>query len=75
MLQFDVCYEAIDQNFDCGCDRCAILRLDSLRRVALAALFACTIIHGSGRFCRSSDSMYYFACKRKVKKGEAWERG
>ena len=27
--QFDVCCKAIDQNFDCGCDRCAILRLDS----------------------------------------------
>ena len=30
MLQFDLCCMAIDQNFDCGCDRCAILRLDSL---------------------------------------------
>ena len=30
MFQFDVCCKAIDQNFDCGCDRCAILRLDSL---------------------------------------------
>ena len=30
MLQFDGCCKAIDQNFDCGCDRCAILRLDSL---------------------------------------------
>ena len=30
MLQLDVCCNAIDQNFDCGCDRCAILRLDSL---------------------------------------------
>ena len=30
MLQFDVCCKAIDQNFDCGCDRCIILRLDSL---------------------------------------------
>ena len=30
VLQFDVCCKAIDQNFDCGCDRCAILRLDSL---------------------------------------------
>ena len=30
MLQFDVCCKAIDQNFDCGCDRCATLRLDSL---------------------------------------------
>ena len=30
MLQFDVCYKAVDQNFDCGCDRCAIVRLDSL---------------------------------------------
>ena len=30
MLQFDVCCKAIDQKFDCGCDRCAILRLDSL---------------------------------------------
>ena len=30
MLQFDVCCKAIDQNFDCGCDRCAILHLDSL---------------------------------------------
>ena len=28
MLQFDVCYKAIDQNFDCG----GILRLDSLAR-------------------------------------------
>ena len=28
--QFDVCCKATDQNFDCGCDRCAILRLDSL---------------------------------------------
>ena len=33
MLQFDVCCKAIDQNFDCGCDRCAILRLDSLTAV------------------------------------------
>ena len=30
VLQFDVCYKAIDQNFECGCDRHAILRLDSL---------------------------------------------
>ena len=30
VLQFDVCWKAIDQNFNCGCDRCAILRLDSL---------------------------------------------
>ena len=30
MLQFDVCCKAIDQNFNCGCDRCAILCLDSL---------------------------------------------
>ena len=30
VLQFDVCCKAIDQNFDCGCDRCAILCLDSL---------------------------------------------
>ena len=30
MLQFDVCCKNIDQNFDCGCDCCAILRLDSL---------------------------------------------
>ena len=29
-LQFDVCCKAIDQNFDCGCDRYAILRLDWL---------------------------------------------
>ena len=29
MLQFDVCCKAIEQNFDCGFDRCAILRLDS----------------------------------------------
>ena len=29
-LQFDVRCEAIDQNFDCGCDCYAILRLDSL---------------------------------------------
>ena len=33
VLQFDVCCKAIDQNFDCGCDRCAILRLDSLLMV------------------------------------------
>ena len=33
VLQFDVCCKAIDQNFDCGCDRCAILRLDSLMKV------------------------------------------
>ena len=24
MIQFDVCCKAIDQNFDCGCDCCAI---------------------------------------------------
>ena len=30
MLQFDVCCKAIDQTFNCGCDRCAILGLDSL---------------------------------------------
>ena len=30
MLQFDVCCKAIDQNFICGCDCCAILRLDLL---------------------------------------------
>ena len=30
MLQFDVCCKAIDQNFDCGCDHYAILRLDTL---------------------------------------------
>ena len=30
VLQFDVCCKAIDQNSDCGCDRCAILCLDSL---------------------------------------------
>ena len=35
VLQFDVCCKAIDQNFDCGCDRCAILRLDSLLIAAL----------------------------------------
>ena len=29
VLQFDACCKAIEQNFDCGCDRCAILRLDS----------------------------------------------
>ena len=29
-FQFDVCCQAIDQNFRCGCDRYAILRLDSL---------------------------------------------
>ena len=29
-LQFDVCCQAIDQNFRCGCDHDAILRLDSL---------------------------------------------
>jgi len=32
VLQFDVCCKGIDQNFDCGCDRYAILRLDSLVR-------------------------------------------
>ena len=30
MLQLDVYSKATDQNFDCGCDCCAILRLDSL---------------------------------------------
>ena len=30
VLQFDVCCKAVDQNFNCGCDHCAILRLDSL---------------------------------------------
>ena len=35
MLQFDVCCKDIDQNFDCGCDRCAILRLDSLITISL----------------------------------------
>ena len=30
VLQFDVCCKAVDQNLDCGCDRCAILHLDSL---------------------------------------------
>ena len=30
VLQFDVCCKAIDQSFDCGCNRCKILRLDSL---------------------------------------------
>ena len=30
VLQFDVCCEAIDQNFNCGCDRYAILHLYSL---------------------------------------------
>ena len=29
MLQFDVYCKATNQNFDCGCDRYAILRLDS----------------------------------------------
>ena len=29
-LQFHVCCKVIDQNFDCGCDRYAILRFDSL---------------------------------------------
>ena len=29
-LQLDVCCKATDQNFDCGCDRYTILRLDSL---------------------------------------------
>ena len=45
MLQFDVCCKAIDQNFDCGCDRCAILRLDSLAmvmNVRLAAAGSCS---------------------------------
>ena len=36
-LQFDVCCQAIDQNFHCGGDRYAILRLDcnSARRVLI----------------------------------------
>ena len=29
-LRFDVCCKAISQNFDCGCDRYEILRLDTL---------------------------------------------
>ena len=37
MLQFDVCCKAIDQNFDSGCDRYAILRLDSLMKVLCAS--------------------------------------
>ena len=38
-LKFDVCCKAIDQNFDRGCDRYAILRLDSLLiRLAKARL-------------------------------------
>ena len=32
-LEFDVCCKAINQNFDCGCDHCAILHLDSLTKV------------------------------------------
>ena len=30
VLQFDVYCKAIDQKFDCGCDRYVVLRLDSL---------------------------------------------
>ena len=30
VLQFDVCFKAVHQNFDCGCNRYAILRLDLL---------------------------------------------
>ena len=37
MLQFDVCCKAIDQNFDSGCDRYAILHLDSLMKVLCAS--------------------------------------
>ena len=40
VLQFDVYCKATDQNFDCGCDRCAILRLDSLLR-GVAQLIMC----------------------------------
>ena len=29
-LGIPFCCKAINQNFDCGCDHCAILRLDSL---------------------------------------------
>ena len=38
MLQFDVCYKAIDQNFDCRCDRYAILCLDTLLEVNTSGL-------------------------------------
>ena len=36
VVQFDGCCKAIDQNFDCGCDRCEILRLDSLLQLDTA---------------------------------------
>ena len=44
MLQFDVCCKANDQNFDCGCDRCTILRLDSLIGVRCFPIHACPLL-------------------------------
>ena len=38
MLQFDVCCKAIGQNFDSGCDRYAILHLDSLMKVLCVSI-------------------------------------
>ena len=37
MLHCVVCCKAIDQNFDSGCDRYAILHLDSLMKVLCAS--------------------------------------
>ena len=49
MLQFDVCCKATNQNFDCGCDHCAILRLDSLHLVH-PCMFGAMDSSGSGTF-------------------------
>ena len=51
MLQFDVCCKDIDQNFDCGCDRCAILRLDSL----LVVLSPLAVQHQPCKVCASGS--------------------
>ena len=49
VLQFDVYYKAIDQKFDCGCDHCAILRLDSL----LPLIFTQQIYTSHERSCKT----------------------
>ena len=48
MLQFDVCCKGIDQNFDRGCDRYAILHLDSLPEVQIGCVGITIIGVGTG---------------------------
>ena len=63
MLQFDVCCKGIDQNFDCGCDRYAISRLDSLPNDATPPNFAEKTIDNTVRTVLSMRKLSRIATK------------